>query len=115
VMLARADGERLSVHQIADKLSISADHLSKVMQRLAKAGLVDSIRGPGGGFALTKASGKVRLLDIYEAIEGKFEHAGCILPKGVCMGKKCILGGLLGTVNEEVYKYLSETTLKDCV
>ena len=114
VMLAGKEEERLSVTDIAEELNVSYDHLSKVLQRLARANIVISTRGPKGGFTLSRPAEEIKLIEIYEVIEGPFTSTGCILPKGVCFGSKCILGDLLGRINVEVYDYLCGTTLTDC-
>ena len=51
-LLAAHPRERMSAGRIAELLGASQAHLAKVMQRLVKAGLVDSVRGPGGGFGV---------------------------------------------------------------
>ncbi|MDD3714188.1 MAG: Rrf2 family transcriptional regulator, partial [Atribacterota bacterium] len=67
VLLAQHDSEPLTIKQMAEKTASSEAHLSKVMQRLAKINLVDSIRGPNGGFYLKNPIELVTLLDIYQA------------------------------------------------
>ena len=57
-LLASDNGRSLTTHQIASTLGASEAHLSKVMQRLTKAGFLNSSRGPGGGFALKKPPDK---------------------------------------------------------
>jgi Rrf2 family protein len=98
---------------IASKFNVSEAHLSKVMQRLVKVGLVRSIRGPRGGFSLTRAPGQVRLLEVFEAIEGPVEALGCLFAAPQCDGKECILGSFLLEANQALLKRLSRTTLKE--
>ena len=81
------------------------------MQRLGKAGLVTSTRGPNGGFALAKSADKVRLLDVYEAVDGELDPDNCLLGLPVCPGRKCILGDLAAKVNKMVQERLAGTTL----
>ena len=104
---------QLSVQEIAGRMGVSDNHLSKVMQRLAKAGLVGSKRGPKGGFFLSKAPGEIRLIDIYETIEGKLMHQSCLLSKPICDGRCCLLGDLLGSLQDRVRDHLTTTTLED--
>jgi len=112
VLLAARD-EVVSTGEIASTLRVSVAHLSKVLQRLARVGLVRSIRGPKGGFILGKASEEITLLDVYEAIEGPLVPSNCLLNTPVCSGERCILGGLLETVNEQVREYLAGTRLSE--
>ena len=111
-LLAAQDGKALSTKSIATTLRASECHLSKVLQRLAKAGLVSSVRGPRGGFTLATDPATVSLLDVYEAIEGPFVPGDCLLKIRVCdpNGER-MLGGLLGEINQRVKDCLSRTHL----
>lgn len=102
----------VSTHEIASALNISENHLAKVHQWLAKAGLVDAVRGPSGGSRITKSPRDITLLDIYEAVEGPFKPANCLLHRPACPGKNCILGGLVASVNTQVRDFLAGTTLE---
>ena len=113
VLLAANEDQVLSTRKIAATLQVSQAHLSKVMQRLAKVGLVESTRGPTGGFKLGKPGEQISLLEVYEAIEGGFTASYCLLGTPICKGDKCILGDLLATVNRQVREYLAGTTLSD--
>ncbi len=116
VYLAANRGERvLSTKEIANTLGASEHHLSKVLQRLTRAGLVQPIRGPKGGFMLGKTPDETSLLEVYEAIEGSFQASNCLLSTRICMGEKCILGNLLKTLNREVMDYLRNTRLSELV
>jgi len=113
VVMARNPEAVHSTHEVATTLGVSEAHLSKVMQRLARAGLVNSVRGPKGGFTLARPGGEITLLNIYEAIEGPLRPSGCLLKKPICSGTDCILGKLLGNVNREMGDYLANTKLSD--
>ncbi len=112
-MLAALPDRMLTTRQIASTLGVSEAHLSKVLQRLAKAGLVKATRGPKGGFELESPGAEVTLLDVYEAIEGPLADVGCLLGKPVCGPNGCILGGLLESVNQQVRQYLENSKLSD--
>jgi Rrf2 family protein len=113
-LLAREDHRRLATQEIAERLGASSHHLAKVMQRLIKAGLVESVRGPRGGFQLRKPAAEIKVLDIYEAIEGCLMEDGCLLGKEVCDAKReCVLGDLVRKVNEVLRERLQATTLAE--
>jgi Rrf2 family protein len=111
VLLPAGGEKRLSTREIAGRLRASEAHLAKVLQRLSKAGLVRSVRGRGGGYALARRRERISLLQVYEAIEGKLPRTKCLMGKPVCAGKMCVLGGLLETVDVWVRAYLSGTRL----
>jgi Rrf2 family protein len=115
VLLAAHSDGLLSTREIAATLGVSEAHLSKVLQRLGRVGLVKSIRGPRGGFRLGKPGDKITLLDVYQAIEGRLAAHACLLGARVCRGEQCVLGGLLGAVNKQLKDYLAQTRLSELI
>ncbi|MFH1058619.1 MAG: Rrf2 family transcriptional regulator [Pseudomonadota bacterium] len=112
VLLAANPGRTLATRDIAALLRVSEAHLAKVLQRLARSGLVNSQRGPKGGFNLARPPEAISLLEVYEAVEGPLEERSCLLGQPVC-GGECLLGGLLQKVAAEVSSYFSQTRLSD--
>jgi Rrf2 family protein len=100
---------------IARRLGASEHHLAKVMQRLVKAGLVKSLRGPAGGFRLGVSPKDVELLQIYEAVEGPIARNGTVCPLGRpgCAEEKCLLGKLMCQLHQQACEYLARTTVKE--
>ncbi len=113
VIIAKENEKMVSAKEIAKTLNVSCDHLSKVLQRLAKCGIVKSLRGPDGGFKIARPPSEIKLMEIYEAIEGKFNYQNCLLGKNVCMADKCVLGKLSEKINQEVFNYFTNTTVAD--
>ena len=112
-MLGDNPEQRLSTREIAARLQVSEFHLSKVLQRLVKAGMIHSIRGPKGGFCLNRKADELCLLEVYEAIEGPLGPSKCLLGHPACVGESCILGGFIEKVNTELRDYLEGTRLTD--
>ena len=109
-------GRSVATTEIADSFEISANHLSKVLQRLSKTGMVRSVRGPRGGFVLAKKPNDITLLNIYEAIDGALSlHSQCLQGVPTCGFDECIFGGLISDVHARVKAYFSQTTLADIV
>ncbi len=70
VLELAADGRRqLSTTDIADKYGISTHHLAKIMRTLAQAGLVQAVRGVGGGYRFSGNPGRTTLLDVIRLFE----------------------------------------------
>lgn len=113
VMLASEPGAYLSARESSGRLGVSEAHLAKVMQRLARAGLVKSVRGPGGGFMLGRAPGDVTLLQVIETIDGPCGAGSCLFDSPVCAGEECIMGDILNAMASRVRDYLGKTTLED--
>lgn len=102
----------VSVTQIASALDVSADHLSKVLQRLSRAGLVRSRRGPKGGFVLAVAADTLPLIKIVETLEGPWTVPHCLTGGNIC-GEACALHHLTSRIHQQVHATLSDTTLAD--
>jgi Rrf2 family protein len=99
--------------EIATALGASEAHLAKVLQRLARAGFLRSIRGPKGGFTLARDPGDVCLLEVYETLEGPLRTDGCLFSGPVCERVSCMMGDLVANVRHEVRGYLERTTFAD--
>lgn len=109
--LAGDPDKPFSNKEIANKLHVSEAHLSKVLQRLCKAGLAKSLRGPRGGFMVSGDANGITLLDVLEAIEGPFEASSCLFDKPVCKSKNCIIGEMLTSVSEQIRQQLVNAKL----
>lgn len=112
-LLACRQGEIMSTRKIAAILKVSEAHLSKVLQRLARLGLVRSIRGARGGFLIGRDPETVTLLEAYEAIDGPLRPSSCLMQHRACQGRGCILGNMLDTINEDVRRHMSSQRLSD--
>ncbi|MFA6004760.1 MAG: Rrf2 family transcriptional regulator [Elusimicrobiota bacterium] len=107
-VLARKPGQAVTTSQAAAELRVSAAHLSKVLQRLVKAGIAQAVRGPKGGYSLGRKPSAIRLRDVFEAVEGPLNLSRCLMPEPRCGRKACLLGGLLGSINKQVVKELDK-------
>ena len=105
----------VSVAWMAEKFQVSEAHLAKVLQRLAKMGLLVSKRGIGGGFLLGRRPEEITLLDVFIATEGPLAENTCLLKRQVCTGGGCVMSDLLRSVYEQVRQRLSETKLSDLI
>ncbi len=106
-------GVNQSVGEIADHQGVSEAHLSKVMQRLVKVGLLTSRRGPGGGFLLRRPAETISLLEILEAMDGPMTDTKCLLGRKKCLFGGCALGALLTHVNHQVRVFMASRNLND--
>lgn len=112
-LLAQEPQKTQSAGDIADRIHVSQNHLAKVMQRLSHQGLVESKRGPGGGFTLARPPEDITLLEIFETIDGPLEVGDCPLGMPVCEAKRCILGDMAETVTQEIREHFKQTTLSE--
>ena len=114
LLLAGGEAEQLQgTGEMARQLGVSEAHLSKVLQRLHRHGLLVSVRGPQGGFKLARPAAEISLLELYEAIEGALEVTHCLFNRPVCGQGCCILGPLLMEASATLKSHLEKTTLAD--
>ncbi|MHB9137949.1 MAG: RrF2 family transcriptional regulator [Victivallaceae bacterium] len=111
VVVAKEAENKTTTASIASVLKASEAHLSKVMQRLVKAGIVSSVRGPGGGFVMNARPEDIKLVNIYEAVDGVFRCSECLFDHQACDGKKCVLGSFIENLNKQVKTFFETKTL----
>lgn len=111
----------LSIHgcgdlsNIAQHQRIPQSYLAKVMNRLARSGLVHSTVGRDGGYRLRMPPDKITLREIFEAVEGKFSLFDCYQGSEECffIDRNCTLKGFWNNLEERIRQVLDETTLAD--
>lgn len=83
-LAARREEGYVSIPEVADALGISHHFLTKVLQKLTAARLLESNRGPGGGIALARPVSRISLLDVVQAIEDRDLFTTCVLGLAGC-------------------------------
>jgi Rrf2 family protein len=84
-----ADGSRASLADLATGVDVSPAFLSKVLQRLVRAGLIRSRRGRRGGFELSRDVASVSLLDVLHALDSVPTLNACLAPNGCARSATC--------------------------
>jgi Rrf2 family nitric oxide-sensitive transcriptional repressor len=118
LMYLALDRTRLAtVPEIATAYGISGNHLMKVVHQLVRAGVVESVRGKGGGVRLARAPEDIRLGEIVRATEGDAPIVECLSgDPGACrIGSSCRLRGVLVDAFDALYESLDQHTLADLV
>jgi Rrf2 family transcriptional regulator, iron-sulfur cluster assembly transcription factor len=117
VFLAKQPPQRFSlVSEISKEQRIPEKFLAKIFQRLSKAGVLRSIRGSNGGFALGRPPSEITMRSVIEAIEGPIALNRCLLREGECEEEKvCPLHEVLGEAQERLLEVLERTTMEDLV
>ena len=111
-LAGRPPGELSPVHEIAEATKLPSPYLSKVVQRLAQAGLVRTFRGPGGGIELGKSPEAITLWSLVCATDGSGDVNRCALGIGNCSpSNPCPLHGRWVPLRDEFQKLLEGTTL----
>ncbi|HPR17957.1 MAG TPA: Rrf2 family transcriptional regulator [Candidatus Cloacimonadota bacterium] len=115
VYIAQNASERVNIKKLAEVLNASEAHLAKVFQKMSKAGLVRSVRGPSGGFELNHSLEEINFLDVVEIVDGKTTLNGCPFGKSKCAFNTCIFGTRLNSVTQEIYDIFLQSKLSDLV
>ena len=113
-LLARRPGEIVSAAELADALDLPANYLSKTFDRLRAEGLVEAVRGRGGGFRLALPPAKVTLARVVGAFEPVDGARRCLLGKGTCgdVGG-CPAHHAWKAASAPVFRFLETNTLAD--
>lgn len=112
--LARHAGECWSASQVAEATHLEPPTVAKVCKTLAKAGLIDSVRGVNGGYRLRRAADEVSVAAIIRAMEGPIALTECGLEPGRCTREhECDLKGNWRRIGETVERALEALTLAD--
>ena len=105
-----------SVRDISSATGISEPTVAKTLQLLVKEGLLDSRKGPGGGFHLAISPELITLGRILRAVEGKEPFSECIAGLQTCSEDNvCPLHDKWEIVKQELINFLDSTTLEEMV
>ena len=118
LMYLALDRTRLAtIPDIATAFGISQNHLTKVVHQLARAGVVESVRGKGGGVRLARAPEEIRLGQIVRASEGDAPIVECLSgdPSACRIAPVCRLSAILVHAFEALYDSLDRYTVADLV
>ena len=105
---------RCTIQEIAERYNISRNHLMKVVQQLAGAGFVTSVRGSGGGLTLPRAADQINLADVVTEMEPDFAMVECFRENNECViTPACPLAPMLDRATRAFLDALREYTLAD--
>lgn len=106
-------GEPVNLADISARQVISLSYLEQLFSRLRKQGLVESTRGPGGGYMLGRQAGEISLSDIIDAVDETVDATRCGGQMN-CQGEdQCLTHDLWEELSGEIRNYLTSITLAD--
>ena len=113
-LAALRPGETIPARDLSRSTGIPSAYLSKIMRRLAAAGLLRARKGHGGGFRLSRGLSRIKLRDVIEAAGGALERDVCIFGGGRCDPQApCPLHDSWSELNEAFHTWARRTTLQD--
>lgn len=113
----QAEEELVTLSDVAERQDISQEYLEQLFSKLRKAGLVESQRGPGGGYRLARPADRINIADIVSAADEPLQVTRCQgdAIEGCVKGEKCVTHELWAALGRQVYGFLSAVTLGDVV
>lgn len=116
-------GRYLSTKALAEFHGVPKEYLSKALQHLSQAGLVDTTLGPSGGYRLARPPAELTFLEIVEAVEGPARTFACsnirannpCRPKGYCESGPCAVARIMWEADEAWREKLRSVKLSDLV
>lgn len=114
-LASHTSGKPVALADIAERQEISLSYLEQLFGRLRKGGLVKSVRGPGGGYLLSRPPAEMRISDIILAVDEPIQTTRCTpgSPAGCHNNKgRCLTHDLWEELGNQIYLYLSSVTLE---
>jgi Rrf2 family iron-sulfur cluster assembly transcriptional regulator len=116
VDLALRDGQGpVTLAEISERQKISLSYLEQLFGKLRRRALVNSTRGPGGGYQLAKAMDMVSVADIIVAVDEPIDATSCGGLENCKDDTKCLTHDLWTALNERIFEYLRGVTLGELV
>ena len=100
---------------ISERQHISLSYLEQLFGKLRRAKLVNSVRGPGGGYCLARPIAAITVADIICAVDEPIDATQCAGKENCDDDRRCITHDLWATLNEKMNDYLSSVSLADVV
>ncbi|MHB8256338.1 MAG: Fe-S cluster assembly transcriptional regulator IscR [Acidiferrobacterales bacterium] len=105
----------VTLSDIAGRQGISLSYLEQLFARLRRSGLVESVRGPGGGYNLATAPSEISVAEIIIAINENIDATRCGGDKNCDGEERCLTHYLWEGLSERIHEFLSGITLADLV
>jgi|AMQJ01.1.fsa_nt_gi Rrf2 family protein len=120
IYIALNDGEekKIGLKEISKELDIPAPFLGKILQILAKNKLLNSTKGPNGGFSLRKPAEEISLLNIVEIIDGLDLFTNCLIGLRTCSSSKhdevqCPVHSKYEPISKQIYNLFDSETIEN--
>lgn len=115
--MARSQGTRRTASSLSEGTGLSEPTVSKILKSLTKTRLIESVRGPGGGYVLNRGPGEIPVTEIIAAMEGPIALTACAdgSHEGCSLSSACAMHGRWGVVNVAINAALESVTLAQMV
>ncbi|MBI5039933.1 MAG: Rrf2 family transcriptional regulator [Gammaproteobacteria bacterium] len=112
--LAIHDGKGpVTLADISQCQGISLSYLEQLFAKLRRDGLVEGVRGPGGGYRLAKTAAAISIADIITAVDEKVDATLCEGKENCQDGDRCLTHELWSSLSTQIFEYLSAINLAE--
>jgi Rrf2 family iron-sulfur cluster assembly transcriptional regulator len=109
-----ADSSPITLRDISSREDISLTYLEQLFVKLRRRGIVDSVRGPGGGYVLGRPAAEIRVDQIIDSVEETLVPVSCMEDDGTCgCTDQCVTHNVWQGLGEKIRHFLSSITLED--
>ena len=116
-LASRGSDKPICLAELAESQEIPLPYLEQLFVKLRKAELVQSVRGPGGGYVLAKSPAETCISQIVEAVDEPLKMTRCDMEKTAhgCLSTKaqCMTHGLWDGLGNHIHEYLNGITVED--
>jgi Rrf2 family protein len=115
--IARGYPDRpVTIKEISERQDVSVAYLEQILSRLRRAGIIRSVRGPGGGYLLSRGPDQISIASILNELEGPMAITSCLDPDEGCVRiDHCVTHLLWKALGEQMEEFLSTITLKNLI
>jgi len=108
-----ADREPVTLSDISVRQDISLSYLEQLFARLRRSELVQSVRGPGGGYRLGKTTSQIAIVDIIDAVDESVDATKCHGLGNCQQGETCLTHYLWEDLSQQIHDFLRGISLAD--
>lgn len=106
----------VTIREISERQDVSVAYLEQILNKLRRAGLVKSVKGPGGGYLLAADPGEISIASILKELEGPIAITSCLDPEEGCARVEgCVTHLLWRSLGAKIEAFLQTITLKNLV
>jgi len=105
----------VSLNDISGRQGISLSYLEQLFARLRRSGLVESVRGPGGGYHLSRERHLIHVAEIVDAVNESMDATRC-QKRGDCQdGEQCLTHHLWMDLSDQIHEFLADISLQQLI
>lgn len=106
----------VTIKEISDRQNVSVAYLEQILNKLRRAGIIKSVKGPGGGYLLAAEPGAISIAAILKELEGPIAITSCLDPEEGCARVEgCVTHLLWRALGSKIEAFLKTITLEDLI